>query len=152
MNNEVNVGIEVLYLQFCRGRDLAAKTENPAVKSEHLASAIDAASQIIGRLAMMGSALDQMLKLLEQYVDRASASGLATPEREIDEQMLSVLKVHNVFMTVYRGEGDFCSRVNKMVQEKELIEAGIDPSDTEKAANYLRQRSIMVLTPANPQN
>jgi len=152
MNNKVKTGTEALYLQFCRGRDLAAKSENPVVKSEHLASAIDAASEIIERLARMGSALDHMLKLLEHYVYQASAGGLVAPNREIDEQMNSIVEMHRVFMVVYRSEGDFCAQVDKMAQEKQLIKDGIDPSNTEKAANYLRQRSIMVLTPVNPGN
>jgi hypothetical protein len=165
MNTEVNESIEaesmeVLYSQFCSGSELVKKMKKPEIQADSLASAVNAASHIIGRLAMMVAALDKMFQSLERNVDQFAKEKAqffpnieATPqERWIDESVDSLIGVYRMFMISYQGEADFCSRFEKYVRENMLVKVGIDPSNTEEAMNYLRQRSIIASTPTNPGN
>ena len=141
-----------LYSRFCRDRDLAAKTEEPSVKAMHLASAMDAASQIIGQLAMLGAMLDKIMISLSKSTDRIAEENPGIPKGDYGSVMESHMGLYRMSMLGYQDEAVFCASFEKKIREGMLHAAGIDPKDQEEALAYLRQRSLLAVTPTNPGN
>jgi hypothetical protein len=140
-----------LYSQFCEARDAACKTEDPKEKAEHLQLVMDAASQMIGRLAMLGAGLDSILVSLNRNVKNIST---LNPElyRELEPHIGDLMGLHQFVMMGYGDEAEFCTRFEKLVRDKVLVEEGLDPADIEGSFDYMRKKAMMAVTPVNPSN
>lgn len=141
--------MSAIYIRFLQLREQAEKAIVPSEKSDALHEAVLLANQMLERLALLGASLNANFIALES---KMTALETKNPEllKQIDNEIGSLIGLRKAFLGFYGDEAQFCSNFERMVRDKLLQEAGVDPNDQEAAMAYLLQAGkAMVPTPEN---
>jgi hypothetical protein len=148
--NQMEMG--AMFVRFLQLREQAESSLIPSAKSDALMEAVITSHQIIERLALFGAALNANFTAIQKKLE---ALGDSQPEllAKIDEQIGSLVGLRNAFLGFYLDEAAFTAQFEKMVRDRMLQEAGVDPNDQEAAMAYLlktgKAQATPVLDPAS---
>lgn len=146
MNAQNQTDMGPLFVKFLQLREQADNATVPSEKTDALDEAVMTGHQIIERLALFGAALNANFHAIQKKLE---ALGESQPEllKQIDEQIGSLVGLRNAFLGFYLDEATFVAQFEKMVRDRMLLEAGVDPNDTEAAMAYLLKVGKAQATP-----
>lgn len=141
-----------LYLSFLNKREEAERSVVPSEQNDLLVEAVQQGHQIIERLALFGAALNSNFVAIEKKLAGLEQTHPAFL-KQVDEHLGGLIGLRKAFLGFYDDEAAFCAKFEQMVRTKILVDAGIDPSDTEASlAHLINVGKAQAQPPADPSH
>lgn len=150
MNDTNQAEMGQLYLRFLNRQEEAEKAVVPSQQTESLNDAVLSGHQIIERLALFGAALNANFTAIQKKLADLEATH---PDllKQFDEHVGSLVGLRDTFVAFYADEAAFCATFERMVRDRMLNEAGVDPNDQEAVMAFLLKAGKALTPPAlNP--
>lgn len=150
MNVSPNQDMSAVYLRYLHLREAAEASIVPSEKADALQEAVDLGNQMVERLALLGAALNANFIALEKKIQDLETKH---PElvAQLDKEIGGLIGLRKAFLGFYDDEAKFCANFEKMVRDKMLQEAGIDPNNQEAVMAYLLKKG-KEMTPSPEKN